>query len=459
MFPLRSSIARVLPNGSLTKLCLRQLNKSSKLNLNKNKNFDSFNEVFIHKTLLSSIKQHNDTDYVRCSIFNSNGDMIQHGKEILKSQFIKRYNLTPRDFRKFNWQRSATGTTTASSSSASSSAGESSSAGTKKSSGSSSSSSSLHPSTSALSLSNSSLGSSSNVDIVPNITIRRNSILVQLLNIRALINHDKLIIFDNSSSFQNSQVSSYTHSQFLKDLSQRLKSTNLDGLPFEFKALEGILIYIVSNLNMEMKVHNTVLQNIITGLEDSIDRNKLRYLLIESKKIHQFHRKITLIKNCLEDLLENDDELNDLYITEKFQNNSNGTNDGQPRQGTNHEEIEMLLENYYQTIDEIVQIVENLKNQIKTTEDLINVVLDSNRNQLMLLGLKFSTGLLSMGVALYVSALYGMNLENFIEEIDGGFEVVTVVSTIALIALLLFSVKQLKKVEKVTMTSLNDQRK
>ncbi|MBS9765336.1 hypothetical protein JR041_31860, partial [Pseudomonas mosselii] len=145
------------------------------------------------------------------------------------------------------------------------------------------------------------------------ITIRRNSILVQLLNIRALINHDQLIIFDNSSSFQNSHVSSYTHLQFLKDLSQRLKSTNLDGLPFEFKALEGILIYIVSNLNMEMKVHNTVLQNIITGLEDSIDRNKLRYLLIELKKIHQFHRKITLIKNCLEDLLENDDELNDLY--------------------------------------------------------------------------------------------------------------------------------------------------
>lgn len=135
----------------------------------------------------------------------------------------------------------------------------------------------------------------------------------------------------------------------------------MDGLPFEFKALEGILIYIVSNLNMEMKVHNTVLQNIITGLEDSIDRNKLRYLLIELKKIHQFHRKITLIKNCLEDLLENDDELNDLYITEKF--NSEG--DGQPRQGTNHEEIEMLLENYYQTIDEIVQIVENLKIKLK----------------------------------------------------------------------------------------------
>ena len=117
--------------------------------------------------------------------------MIQHGKEILKSQFIKRYNLTPRDFRKFNWQRSATGTTTSSSSSSSSA--------DKHHLGHpnhrlSSLSSSPHSTISALSLSNSSLGSSTNVDIVPNITIRRNSILVQLLNIRALINHDQLII-------------------------------------------------------------------------------------------------------------------------------------------------------------------------------------------------------------------------------------------------------------------------
>ena len=85
--------------------------------------------------------------------------------------------------------------------------------------------------------------------------------------------------------------------------------------------------------------------------------------------------------------------------------------------------------------------------------------MDSNRNQLMLLGLKFSTGLLSMGVALYVSALYGMNLENSIEEIDGGFEVVTVVSTIAFDCITFIQCQTIEKVEKVTMTSLNDQRK
>ena len=40
-----------------------------------------------------------------------------------------------------------------------------------------------------------------------------------------------------------------------------------------------------------MKVHNTVLQNIIQGLDESIERYKLRYLLIESKKL------VNLVKN------------------------------------------------------------------------------------------------------------------------------------------------------------------
>ncbi|RCK57954.1 Mitochondrial inner membrane magnesium transporter LPE10, partial [Candida viswanathii] len=301
-----------------------------------------------------------DNDYIRCTIFNEKGDMVQHGKEILKSLFIERYSLAARDFRKFdrNLKHSSTHT-----------------------------------------------------DIVPSIIIRKNSILVQLLNVHALIKYNELVIFDSFT--HHPHHSSHTILHFLKDLGERLKSPHLESLPFEFKALEGILIHIVSNLSTEMKVHSTVLRNILQGLDDSIERYKLRYLLIEARRL--------------------------LYLTDKAK--------GAPRLGNNHEEIEMLLENYYQTIDEIVQIVENLKNQIKTTEDLINVVLDSNRNQLMLLGLKFSTGFIIM------------RLLNFIEESDGGFEAVIVISAIALICLLLFGVKQVKKVEKVTMTSLHDKKK
>ncbi|KAG2734193.1 hypothetical protein G9P44_002199 [Scheffersomyces stipitis] len=365
----------------------------------------SFQDVLLAKSFISS--KGTDNDIIRCTIFDDKGNMIHHGKEIPKQKFMRLYNLAPRDFRKIS--RHQHGSATASST----------------------------------------VVSNINVDIVPSIVTRTYGILLNLLNIRALIKHDKVVVFDSfrSSSGGSRLNESHSHSQFLHDLSDRLRNTSGETLPYEFRALESILIHAMSNLSTEMKVHSTVLQNILHGLEDSIDREKLRYLLIRSKKITQFHQKAKLIRDLIYNMLEQDDEeLNALFLTDIF--------NGHPRTGSNHEEVELLLESYYQTSDEIVQTVENLISQIKTTEEIINVVLDSNRNELMLLGLKFSTGLLSMGIVMYTAALYGMNLENFIEETDGGFELVVVVSSISLLLLYMFSVKQLSKLQKVTMTGV-----
>lgn len=80
----------------------------------------------------------------------------------------------------------------------------------------------------------------------------------------------------------------------------------------------------------------------------------------------------------------------------------------------------MLLESYYKHCDEIVQTVDNLVSNIRSTEEIINIILDSNRNSLMLLDLKFQIGTLGLGAGAFISALYGMNLQNFIEETNWG---------------------------------------
>lgn len=372
----------------------------------QNANPETFNDVLLMKAL-STNKQHSENAYIRCTIFDSKGDIVVHGKDIRQLQFMKTHNLVPRDFRKITRHYHG---------------------------------------------GNSSSASTINVDIVPSIVIRGNSILLNLSNIKALIKSDTVVIFDSlSNNFGSRMNESHSHGTFLKDMNEKLKTRNEDDLPYEFRALECILIHVMLNLTTEMNVHKTVLQNILSRLEESIERVKLRYLLIQSKKIAQFHQKTTLIRDLLDSILEQDEELNSLYLTE----NSRGT----PRLQANHAEAEMLLESYYKTIDEIVQTVENLRSQIKTSEEIINIVLDSNRNELMLLGLKFSTGLLSMGCALYIAALYGMNLENFIEETDGGFELVVSGGSILLIILLLFSVKQLKKVQRVTMTGIGREKR
>lgn len=358
---------------------------------------DMYTDTLISKTLTH--KAH-ENEFIRCTIFDQHGDIVVHGQDIKRLQFMKTHNLVPRDFRKISRHQHSAGS-----------------------------------------------GSTINVDIVPSIVTRAGCVLLNLLNVRALVKSNMVVVFDASGALKGSRLNElHSHSMFLKDISMRLRGNADESLPYEFRALEAILVHVVSNLNTEMKVHTTVLQNILASLDKSIERTKLRYLLIESKKITHFHQKAKLIRDLLDELLEQDDDLNALYLTDMAR--------GSPRQNTNHAEVEMLVESYYKTTDEIVQTVENLRLQIKTSEEIINIVLDSNRNELMLLGLRFSIGLLSMGGALYIGALYGMNLENFIEESDGGFEAVVALSMVLLGVLFLLSVRQLKRLRKITMAGV-----
>lgn len=364
---------------------------------------DVFNDVFITNTLRTNKLEN---EYVKCTIFDSKGDMVCHGKNIQKTKFMRDYGLLSRDLRKV--VRSPT-------------------------------------------QSSRSLGVKTHVEFVPLLVTRDGSILLSLLNIRALIRHDTLVVFDaptTSFSSSSSFHESHSHGNFLQEVAKRLKADHPDApkLPYEFRALEAILINVANNLNTELKVHKTVLSNILASLDKAIERTRLRYLLIQSKKLAQFYQKAKLTSDLLSDLLNLDDELNAMYLTEIYH--------GRPRYSFNHQEVELLLESYFATINGIVQTSENLISQIKTSEEIIKFVLDANRNDLMLLSLRFSIGLLSMGAVLYVAALYGMNLENFIEEIDGGFEGAVIFSLIALVILFFHSLKHLKQVQKITMSEL-----
>jgi len=83
--------------------------------------------------------------------------------------------------------------------------------------------------------------------------------------------------------------------------------------------------------------------------------------------------------------------------------------------------------------------------------DSIRAILDANRNALMLLDLKFSVGTLGLAMGTFLAGLYGMNLENFIEETNWGFGAVTGVSTIFSLLVCWYGLVKLRKVQRVRM--------
>ncbi|ODQ65559.1 Mg2+ transporter protein, partial [Nadsonia fulvescens var. elongata DSM 6958] len=328
-------------------------------------------------------KSTND-NLVRCTIFDDKGDISVVSGDFKRSELLLKHGLLPRDLRKVE---------------------------------------------------------SPHASIVPTILVRKNSILINLVHIKALVKSDMVILFDVYGTND-----SKTQSVFMYDLEHKLKhgSKIMGGISYEMRALEAIFISVISALDAEMKVHIMVINGILAELEEDINREKLRYLLIQSKKLTAFYQKAKLIREVIDELLEHDEDLAGMYLTAKAE--------GKPRALNDHSEMEMLLETYYKHCDEIVQTVGNLISNIRNTEDIVNIILDTNRNSLMLLDLRFQIGTLGLSSGTLIASLYGMNLKNFIEEAQYGFIAIAGGASFLSVFVIVHFLKSLTRLQRMTMT-------
>lgn len=193
---------------------------------------------------------------------------------------------------------------------------------------------------------------------LPHILTRPSAILLNLLHLKVLIKHDRVLLFDVYGS-----KTSYPQSAFMYDLQRRLQQKNQEGgLPYEFRALEAVLTSVTSELEADFEAVREPVMRILSELEDDIDRQKLRVLLILSKRVSTFEQKAKLVRDAIEELLEADDDLADMYLTEKAHDIMRGLDD--------HTEVEMLLESYHKLADEIVQEAGSLVSGIRNTEEM-----------------------------------------------------------------------------------------
>lgn len=82
----------------------------------------------------------------------------------------------------------------------------------------------------------------------------------------------------------------------------------------------------------------------------------------------------------------------------------------------------------------------------------IRAILDANRNALMLLELKYSVGTLGLAMGTFIAGLYGMNLENFIEDTNWGFTAVTLVSALMSLWVCRYGLGKLRVLQRVKMS-------
>ncbi|BGP57615.1 hypothetical protein JCM8202_000520 [Rhodotorula sphaerocarpa] len=274
---------------------------------------------------------------------------------------------------------------------------------------------------------------------VPSVLSRRNCIILTMLHLRVVITAQEVTIFDSVGS-----EDSWLKGVFVWSLEHALKATGkaAHGLPYEFRALESCLISVVTALETDLANVRSHVVELLAHMEEHIDRENLRLLLHYSRKLSVFQKRATLVQECLDELLANDEDLANMYLTAKLQE--------KPRADDDHEEIELLLESFSKQCEEIVSEVETLEANVRHTEDIIELILDSNRNSLLGLDLRVSIATLGLTAGALVAGLFGMLLTN-LEENALAFPLVSL-TTFALAAFVTsFGLRRLARLRRVNL--------
>ncbi|CAH2043504.1 unnamed protein product [Thlaspi arvense] len=193
-----------------------------------------------------------------------------------------------------------------------------------------------------------------------------------------------------------------------------------DESPFEFRALEVALEAICSFLAARTTELETAAYPALDELTSKISSRNLDRVRKLKSAMTRLTARVQKVRDELEQLLDDDDDMADLYLSRKLSSASSpASSPGEPWYPTSPtigskisrasraslatvrgdendvEELEMLLEAYFMQIDSTL-------NRLTT--------LDNHRNQLIQLELVLSSGTVCLSIYSLVAGIFGMNI-------------------------------------------------
>ncbi|KAH9655601.1 Magnesium transporter MRS2-3 [Citrus sinensis] len=228
---------------------------------------------------------------------------------------------------------------------------------------------------------------------------------------------------------------------------------NRDGpkvLPFEFVALEACLESACSCLENEATTLEQEAHPALDTLTSKISTLNLERVRQIKSRLVAISGRVQKVRDELEHLLDDDEDMAEMYLTEKLQqqlkssstssmrerdddmdntdntrdslftrhnvlsNDSHGTHTSTVHSTiSNHldvEELEMLLEAYFVQVDGIVNKLSTLREYVDDTEDYINIMLDDKQNNLLQMGVMMTTATLVISAFIALVGVFGMNI-------------------------------------------------
>ncbi|KAL6312012.1 hypothetical protein AAG906_017695 [Vitis piasezkii] len=208
-------------------------------------------------------------------------------------------------------------------------------------------------------------------------------------------------------------------------------------LPFEFQVLEIALEVVCTYLDTNVAELERDAYPVLDELARNVSTKNLEH--VRSLKSNLTRLLARVQKDELEHLLDDNEDMADLYLTRKWiQNQQNEALLGAavsnslitpapylPRLSSHRsvslatsnfvddddvEDLEMLLEAYFMQLDGTRNKILSVREYIDDTEDYVNIQLDNQRNELIQLQLTLTIASFAIAVETLIAGLFGMNI-------------------------------------------------
>ncbi|KAL9260834.1 Magnesium transporter MRS2-I-like protein [Drosera capensis] len=209
--------------------------------------------------------------------------------------------------------------------------------------------------------------------------------------------------------------------------------------PFEFRVLEVLLEAICSFLDARTTELEGATYPALDELTSKISSRNLDRVRKLKSAMTRLTNRVQKVRDELEQLLDDNADMEDLYLSRKLSRGSSPANGSQGplwypasltigsriskasrastttmHEENDVEELEMLLECVWNPCLMMIHapypLILQLREYIDNTEDYINIQLDNHRNQLIQLELLVSSGTVCLSVYSLVAAIFGMNI-------------------------------------------------
>ena len=155
-------------------------------------------------------------------------------------------------------------------------------------------------------------------------------------------------------------------------------------------------------------------------IQKNLSEASLKEMFLMKKKITKLETRLKEILNATEEILEDEENFSEL---EKIVNKNK----------KDSFELESILENFLEQIEDQIGKLNQLKEEVESTEEFIDLTLSTKRTKMTRFDLVATVFTLILTILSVIVGLYGVNLYNGFEESKVAFKILALILVLLLI--------------------------